>query len=144
MSAALLVFLALLVGGAIPVDSPSAPADTSAEAFEAPPAPATTERRTTERQTTATAPAATTATAVGPTVVVLTAARGESWFSARLGSESGTVLDERVLALGESVRLEGRRIWLSIGAAGNVEITVDGKPRELAPGTVSMLLTPSI
>ena len=69
--------------------------------------------------------------------------RGESWYSARVGSENGRVLDERVLALGETVRY-GERIWLSVGAAGNVDVTVDGKPKELAPGTVSVVLTPRV
>ena len=66
--------------------------------------------------------------------------RGDCWFSARVGSENGRVLDERLLAQGESARLEAERIWLSVGAAGNVEVTVDGKPSELAPGTVSVVL----
>lgn len=74
------------------------------------------------------------------TVVVVSAARGDSWFSARLGSESGRVLDERILAQGESARFQGRRIWLTVGAAGNVDLTVNGKPRELAPGTISLVL----
>ena len=73
-------------------------------------------------------------------MVVLTAVRGDSWFSARVGSENGRVLDERVLVQGESVRLRATRVWLSIGAAGNVEVTVDGKPKELSPGTVSLVL----
>ena len=69
------------------------------------------------------------------------ASRGDSWFSARLGSESGRVLDERVLPQGESVRLRGERIWLTVGAAGNVDLTVNGKPRDIAPGTVELVLT---
>ena len=73
------------------------------------------------------------------TVVVLSAVRGDSWFSARVGSESGRLLDERVLTQGESVRLQAKRIWLSIGAAGNIEVTVDGEPKELS-GTVSVVL----
>ena len=75
------------------------------------------------------------------TVVVLSAVRGDSWFSARVGSETGRVLDERVLSQGESVRLRATRIWLSLGAAGNVEVTVDGKPKALSPGTVSVVLS---
>ena len=75
------------------------------------------------------------------TVVVVSAARGDSWFSARLGSESGRVLDERVLAQGQSARFQGGRIWLTVGAAGNVDLTVNGKPREIAPGTISLVLT---
>ena len=142
LSALLLVALALVLSGAIPIDPASGPDVTSEDALEEPPAtPRSTESgATTERATT---PAATTARAVKPTVVVLTAVRGDSWFSARVGSENGRVLDERVLAQGESVQLRGERIWLSVGAAGNVEVTVDGKPRPLAPGTVSVVLTPS-
>ena len=145
LSAVLLVFLALVVGGAIPIDSASAPATSPEAIVEPPPTESTVSSPTTaERATTATAPAATTQKAVAPIVVVLTAVRGASWFSARVGSENGKVLDERVLAQGESVRLQAPRIWLSVGAAGNVEVTVDGKPRELAPGTVSLVLTTSI
>ncbi len=143
VSAVLLIFLALVVGGAIPIDSASPPAAPAPEAI-APPAVTPPSRSATTTEPATTAPAVNTARALEPTVVVLTAARGDSWFSARVGSEDGRFLDERVLAQGESVRLEARRIWLSVGAAGNVEVTVDGKPRVLAPGTVSLVLTPSI
>jgi hypothetical protein len=147
LSALLLIGLALVVGGAIPIEPASRPAVSSEpvgseEALEE---PAVTTRSTESAATPerATTPAATTPRAVEPTVVVLAAVRGDSWFSARVGSENGEVLDERVLAQGESVQLRGQRIWLSVGAAGNVELTVDGKPRTLAPGTVSVVLTPS-
>ena len=42
------------------------------------------------------------------------------------------------------MRFESPRIWLTIGAAGNVDVTVDGKPRQLAPGTVSLVLGRSV
>jgi hypothetical protein len=142
VSAALLVALVLALAGIIPVESASGPDPEPTDAVGRP--QATTERiesaATTERVT---VPAATTPKAVEPTLVVLTAVRGDSWFSARVGSENGRVLDERVLAQGQSVELRGPRIWLSLGAAGNVEVTVDGKPRALSPGTVSVVLTPS-
>ena len=142
VSAVLLVALVLVVGGVIPIDPASGPDVPSEEALEQPAStPSTETAASTERTTT---PAATAPRAAEPTVVVLTAVRGDSWFSARVGSENGRVLDERVLAQGESVQLRGPRIWLSVGAAGNVEVTVDGKPRELSPGTVSLVLTPSI
>ncbi len=148
LSALLLIGLALVVGGAIPIEPASRPGVSSESVVgseEALKDPATTTRSTENAATTerATTPAATTPRAVEPTVVVLAAVRGDSWFSARVGSENGEVLDERVLAQGESVQLRGQRIWLSVGAAGNVELTVDGKPRTLAPGTVSVVLTPS-
>lgn len=137
---ALWVTFALAFAGVLPIiaephvaetrETPplAASAATTAETVETPkPTPPAAQKRTPEAPPTA--------------VVVMTAVRGDSWFSARLGSESGRVLDERILTQGESVRLEGRRIWLSVGAAGNVELTVDGEPRPLSPGTVSVVLT---
>ena len=149
LSAVMLVVMVLVVGGIVPIGSPSEPAGTPGEAMGVPAseqAAESTEKRTTTRETTpATTTTRTTPPPVeaGPTLVVVTATRGDSWFSARVGSENGRLLDERVLAQGESVRFEGKRIWLSIGAAGNVDVTVDGKPRAVAPGTVSVVLTPS-
>jgi hypothetical protein len=140
MSAAALIVLLLVVAGVIPIDSPSEPESAPTRREQPQAAPVTT--RTANRAPTL----ATTTRAAVPaeTVVVLRAVRGESWFSARVGSESGRVLDERVLAQGQSVRLQGERIWLSIGAAGNVEVTVDGKPKPLEPGTVSVVLSPRV
>ena len=136
MSAVLLVVLALILSGVIPIDRAS-------DSTGAPPDPL--ERQpTTAPEGVTTAPvitsAATAPRAPKPTVVVIAAVRGDSWFSARVGSESGRVLDERVLAQGESVRVQARRIWLSVGAAANVEVTVDGTRTALSPGTVSVVL----
>lgn len=146
LSAAMLVALLLLLGGIVPVESPAAPPVGRSEpaARPAPPRPATTAaERAAETRASTTTPTRTTAPpAREPALVVLTATRGECWFQARHGSETGRVLDERVLALGESARFEGQRIWLMVGAAGNVELTVDGEPRALSPGTVSVVLTP--
>lgn len=151
VSVALFVMLVLVLGGAIPVDSPSEPAATS-EALPTHP-PATSSERTAAESGTTEPPAETARTRTAPatapppasaaTLVVVTASRGNSWFSARVGSEDGRVLDERVLAQGESAQIRGTRIWLTVGAAGNVDLTVDGKPRALSPGTVSVVLTPS-
>ena len=136
MSAVLLVVLALILSGVIPVD-PASESDGAQpdQLLHLPP--------TTTSEPVTTAPVSTsTPTPKAPkaTVVVLAAVRGDCWFSARVGSESGRVLDERVLAQGESVRLQARKIWLSVGAAANVEVTVDGTPTELSPGTVSVVL----
>ena len=38
------------------------------------------------------------------------------------------------------ISLQARKFWLSVGAAANVEVTVDGTPTELSPGTVSVVL----
>jgi hypothetical protein len=75
--------------------------------------------------------------------VIVTAARGDCWISARLGSENGPLLEERLLAQGESITLRGARVWLSAGAAANVDITVDGQEREIQSGTVAVVLGPA-
>jgi hypothetical protein len=145
----MLVALFLVIGGLVdlePTPAGPAPATTAAttEAEPEPPAAATTEpTETVTRRATSTEQTATPTKPKPPTttVVVMSAVRGDSWFSARVGSESGRVLDERVLAQGDSVQLKAVRIWLTVGAAGNVELTVNGKPRALQPGTVSLVLT---
>ena len=53
------------------------------------------------------------------------------------------MLDERILAQGESVTLHGKRVWISIGAAANVDVTVNGEDRELQSGTVAVVLGPA-
>lgn len=144
LSEVALAGLLLVVVGVLPTgDATDGTADVT-------PAPATRPTPSTEPPsvvTTRPAPAAptrtTTTTAAkvpSVTLVVVTASRGDSWFSARVGSETGRVLDERVLAQGESVQLRGERIWLTVGAAGNVDLTVNGKPRDIQPGTVELVL----
>jgi hypothetical protein len=147
LSAAMVVLLLLLLGGIVPVGPPAATPATGSDsaARPAPPRAGTTAIETEAAPAASTtAPGATTTAPPdpGPALVVLTATRGECWFQARLGSETGRVLDERVLGVGESARFEGHRIWLVVGAAGNVELTVDGQPQALSPGTVSVTLTP--
>jgi hypothetical protein len=75
--------------------------------------------------------------------VTVTASRGASWIAARLGSSSGRLLEERLLPQGETARLTGARVWLLVGASGNVDVHVDGKPRTLAPGTVETVFAPA-
>jgi uncharacterized protein DUF4115 len=152
---ALFGFFVALVAGAIPVGEPDPPRDTGAlPTSQTEPAeqPATTVtkgvRRTTPTTTTTTTTTATTApikTTTPPALatVIVTAARGDCWISARLGSETGKVLEERLLAQGESVTLRGARVWMSIGAAANVDVTVNGQDRELQSGTVAVVLGPA-
>ena len=88
LSAALLLALALIVGGVIPIDPASQPPGAPPDAVEQP--QSTTESRATARiAERVTTPVATTPTGTGVTVVVLSAVRGDSWFSARVDSESG-------------------------------------------------------
>lgn len=155
LSAFALAVLVLVLAGALPIDP--APEPEPEPAAEQAVAPATSTRATTAaaarpaappRAGTTTAPAASTAPEAEPApaperaVVVVTAVRGDSWVSARVGSESGDLLDERLLEQGDSLRLEAPRVWLSLGAAGNVDVTVNGEPRTLGNGTIASVLAP--
>ena len=148
LTLALFGFFVALVAGAIPIGEPDPPRDTGAlsplqtEPADQPAATAVTKRvqRTSPTKTATTTPIKTTPALA---TVIVTAARGDCWISARLGSETGKVLDERILAQGESVTLRGARVWLSIGAAANVDVTVNGQNRELQSGTVAVVLGPA-
>lgn len=72
--------------------------------------------------------------------VTIYASRGDCWVAAHKGSASGPVLIERLLSEGETITLRGRQIWLQLGAAGNVDVTVDGKNRQIPSGTTSVVL----
>jgi hypothetical protein len=74
--------------------------------------------------------------------VVVTAARGSCWVSIRVGSADGEVLFEGILDSGRTVRLTRSRIWIRLGAAANVDVSVNGKrARGLPGGTVDLLAT---
>jgi cytoskeletal protein RodZ len=72
--------------------------------------------------------------------MVITATRGDCWLEAREGSAAGKVLSEGILEQGQSVSLKGRLIWLRLGAAANVDVTVNGKPRPLPAGTIESVI----
>jgi uncharacterized protein DUF4115 len=72
--------------------------------------------------------------------ITIVAARGSCWVSAHIRSATGPVLAERVLSQGETLRLRGRRIWLVLGAAGNVDVTVNGRSRRIPSGTTTLVL----
>jgi hypothetical protein len=93
----------------------------------------------TRASTAAVAPASTAAPApapprkpVAPLDIVIVGVRGDgSWIEARRGSKNGKVLFSGVVAPGQRVHLRGRRMWAEFGAAGNLAITVDGRPLTL-------------
>ncbi len=91
---------------------------------------------------TETQPAATTRSkpAVRAESVRIAATRGDCWVVAHAGSADGPVLVERVLRAGEQVTLRAQRIWLELGAAGNVDITMNGKARPIPFGTTNLVL----
>jgi hypothetical protein len=78
-----------------------------------------------------------------PTISIV-AARGPSWIAARAGSADGPPLWEGILDVGQSVSFDSSRVWLRLGAAGNLDLVVDGKPvRDLWSGTLDVLATSS-
>jgi hypothetical protein len=61
--------------------------------------------------------------------IVVVGVRGDgSWLEARRGSKQGKLLFSGVVAPGQRVHLRGRRVWATFGAAGNLAITVGGRP----------------
>jgi uncharacterized protein DUF4115 len=148
---ALFVFFVLVLSGTIGAEPSRGSTDTASKAEQArttspqptqpfkPPKAQQKPRRQTSTKTTATVtpPPPKPAQLV---TVVLTASRGDCWFQARAGSANGPVLDERVLSRGESISLRSKSVWLAVGAAGNLDVTVDGKPRQLSSGTISVVL----
>jgi Domain of unknown function (DUF4115) len=74
--------------------------------------------------------------------VVLSAVRGDCWMSVRAAGESGAILCEGVLVQGDSLQFKQRKVWLRLGAASNLEISVNGKPAQVRYGTVEFVLPP--
>lgn len=69
--------------------------------------------------------------------IQLTASHGDCWILIRDRDASGPILYSGVLKKSESIRMRGSRLWIRLGASGNVELQLDGKPVQLAhTGTV--------
>lgn len=74
-------------------------------------------------------------------VLVLVAARGPCWVSARVGSREGRVLYQDTLEEGRSLRLPARRLWVRLGAPWNLEARLRGRPVRLPGSTGNVLVT---
>jgi hypothetical protein len=73
--------------------------------------------------------------------LVLQAVAGDSWAIVRSARATGEVLYDGIVARGRSVSFSGRRFWLRIGAAGNVQLRFDGRPLAGFPlGTVTLAI----
>lgn len=106
-----------------------------------PPPPATT----TPGTTTTPPPATTTGRQPQPgdARLVVKASRGDSPLSVHADSEEGESLYDGVLSQGRSVSLFGPRLWIRLGAAENVDLTLDGRPVERLPaGSLDLVATP--
>jgi hypothetical protein len=132
------IFVALVWSGHFVGDGsdagPSRPAATRTTRSEpaSTPAPAATRPKPTQDQ-----PVAHTVTARS---VQILATRGDCWVAAHEGAVDGPMLVARVLREGERVTLRGRRIFLELGAAGNVDVSVNGKERPIPTGTTNVVV----
>ncbi|SRR5581483_4391518 len=77
-------------------------------------------------------------------VLRVTATSGDSWLLVRAGSSSGPVLYEGTLGRGSSVRFTRPRLWVRLGAASHLAVTVNGaRPAVDLYGTLDAIVTPS-
>jgi hypothetical protein len=64
----------------------------------------------------------------------------DTWLELRRGSKSGRVVFSGILPAGEHLHVSGPRIWARFAAAGNADVTVDGR-RVALMGTIERLFT---
>lgn len=79
-------------------------------------------------------------TVAGLRVFQIVAARGDCWLTIRDTASTGRVLYEGLLAQGDRLRLRRRLIWLAAGAAGNLDVLIDGRPVRNLQGTIETIL----
>lgn len=78
----------------------------------------------------------------GDARLVVRASRGDSPLSVHADSEDGEILYDAVLAQGRTVSLFGARLWIRLGAAENVDLTLNGRPVERLPaGPLDLVAT---
>jgi hypothetical protein len=81
------------------------------------------------------------ALAAGSTLVV-TAARGNCWLEIHASSSQGDVLYEGVLTRGDARTFTGKKLWIRLGAAQNLDVTLNGRRVDNLPeGTADVLVT---
>jgi hypothetical protein len=132
---ALAVFGALIASGRY-VDEPgtgASPTPVAAPTTTSRPAPPPPAKRVVSKAK----PAATTPTTV---VITIKASRGDCWVNAHRDSATGEQLAYETLQQGKTITLRGPRIWLQLGAAGNVDITVNGRARPVPSATTGFVL----
>jgi hypothetical protein len=73
--------------------------------------------------------------------LVVRAADGDCWLEIRAGSVTGNLLYQGTLEQGQTLRFARKRIWMVVGAAGNLDATVNGDAVEL-PSNASVIVGP--
>ena len=74
--------------------------------------------------------------------LVLKAARGDCWVSVRSGSPGGELLFAGTILRGETMRFNGKRLWLEIGAGHNLDARLNGKRLARFPSATVLVVTP--
>lgn len=73
----------------------------------------------------------------------LVAARGDCWLVIRSGSAQGPIRFAGILQRGAAAQARGRRLWVSLGAAANLDATLNGRRlRSFPTGTIDVVVTP--
>jgi cytoskeletal protein RodZ len=124
LAAVALAVIAVIAIGLIGLGgSPKRPPTVSSPAAAGRPPRATVRPPTRPRQPTPPAPHT-----AKPRVanLVLAATHGRCWLDARRGSPNGEALRVGTLELGQSVRLQGARIWIRLGAPRALDATLNG------------------
>ena len=132
----LVLLLAGVISGAIPVDEPGGTAAIPTTS----PLPDSTEAVETTPAETVAHPASQPSTDAADDVVLVRAVGGDCWVEARDGSAEGDVLFVGLLAQGTTQQLTAKRVWLRLGAGQNVEIVIGGKRVDVPPGTSDIVL----
>jgi hypothetical protein len=74
--------------------------------------------------------------------LLVTAARGDCWLEARVGSATGKLLFTGNLEQGRSIQLAKQRLWIAFGAGANLDVTLNGRRVESFPtGTAAVVVT---
>jgi hypothetical protein len=126
---ALAVFGALIASGRYvhepSVDGSSTPPTATSTRSSVPPPPA--------KQVVSMPSTASTTTRAAGVVITITASRGNCWVN-------GPRLAYELLAKGKTLTLRGERIWLQLGAASSVDVTVNGRAHPVPSATAGFVL----
>ncbi len=109
---------------------------------EPPIVPATTGQTTTESQTDTTAgPAQAAQKPAKPARLVITAVRGDCWMQVRAGGVNGRLLFEGTVEQGQTQRfVKYKRLWLELGAPGNLNAKLNGRRLQDFPTRSSIIV----
>ena len=73
--------------------------------------------------------------------LVVRAVRGDCWLEVHAGSPTGELLYQGTLEQGQRLRFARKRLWMVVGAGGNVNARLNGQSVAL-PSNVSVVVTP--